>query len=278
MTIWGVVTRASLVLAAIIAGWTGIAALRPMLIEAQIGAQTAGLVVAALTTVFAVALIALMSRRDRWTFSKLGLGSGPGDIRAFGVGVALWTGLAALGLWVGHSLGDFAIETAPLTMAAFALVGLQLLVVFLLEALPEELVLRGYLYTLFAERMPRWVSVIAQAVVFMIWAFALVAISEAIGGRSNWSIGLDRVVLFLTFGVTLALVRLWTGSLWASVGLHLAFQTATQLMLAGRLPVLRVADGGLEMAAIYLWFFGVVLSGLVALIGLWLSRGRRRSL
>src|SRR5690606_40031821 len=57
-------------------------------------------------------------------------------------------------------------------------------------------------------------------------------------------------------------------SLWGSIGFHWAFQTVMGLLGLGRLIVLRIPREGLESAGVMLWFFAIVLGGVVALVGL----------
>src|SRR5690606_30846634 len=126
---------------------------------------------------------------------------------------------------------------------------------------PEELAIRGYVYTNLSEIMPPWLAVLTQAVLFMLWAFALVALLQAMGVGSDWSTDIDRAILFLSFGVSLALVRLWTGSLWGSIGYHLAFQVTMGLLSLDRLVIIRVDSSDLSSVGITLWAFGIVLGG-----------------
>lgn len=214
---------------------------------------------------------------DRRTLSSIGFGLTRRDLAAFGVGVALWTALAAVGLLVGAMGGGFNVELGPPTWQMAAWILLQIFLVFVYEALPEELAIRGYIYTNLAERMSRWMAVLLQATLFMLWAFALVGLLQLLGVGGGWSINIDRAVLFLTLGVSLALVRLWTESLWGSIGYHLAFQVGMGLLSLDRLTVVRVPAADIGSVGIVLWFFGIVLGGGVALIGLVLKERRARA-
>jgi len=214
---------------------------------------------------------------DRRSLASLGLGWTRRDLAAFGIGAGLWTGLAALGLVAGAMAGLFTVTLGPPTWMMVGWILLQIGLVFTYEALPEELALRGYIYTNLAERLPRWVAVLGQAVLFMLWAFALVGLLQALGVGGGWSINLDRTILFLTFGIALALVRLWTGSLWGSIGYHLAFQVGMGLLSLDRLTVVRVPSSDIGSAGIVLWFFGIVLGGIVAFIALFRKERRAKA-
>jgi membrane protease YdiL (CAAX protease family) len=93
-----------------------------------------------------------------------------------------------------------------------------LLLVFLYEALPEELVFRGYLYRNLATALPRWGTVLAQAALFALFGLAVGAAATA-----------DRVVLFFAFAVVQGTLRAVTDTLWVPIGFHLAFQTTEQI-------------------------------------------------
>lgn len=90
--------------------------------------------------------------------------------------------------------------------------------VFIYEALPEELIFRGYFYRNLADEMPRWLAVLGQAILFVLWGLA--------NGGTN---SIDRSLLFFVAAIILGILRVVTGSLWASIGFHLAFQTMAQL-------------------------------------------------
>ncbi|MFI7541893.1 lysostaphin resistance A-like protein [Actinoplanes sp. NPDC049599] len=107
---------------------------------------------------------------------------------------------------------------APAAGAVLSALALVLLV-FLYEALPEELIFRGYLYRNLATALPRWGAVLGQAALFALFGLAVGAATTA-----------DRVVLFLGFAVVQGAVRAVTDTLWVPIGFHLAFQTAEQLV------------------------------------------------
>ena len=86
---------------------------------------------------------------------------------------------------VGAVTGTFAVMFGPPTWTMAGWVLFQGFLVFTGEALPEELALRGYLYANLAERLPRWAAVLGQAVLFMLWAFALVGLLQLLAGRAG---------------------------------------------------------------------------------------------
>ncbi|MBD7993709.1 CPBP family intramembrane metalloprotease [Arthrobacter sp. Sa2CUA1] len=152
-----------------------------------------------------------------------GRGSGvvpfPVGLLAFVLGGAAWlvpavAGFAVLG-FLGFPLNAVA---APAELAATVL--LILAAVLLCEAIPEEVVFRGYLMRVLGERLSGWWTNVVQAALFT--AFALVL--------RGWT-GTADLLLFLSMGLGLGYLRLVTGSVWTTVGFHTAFQTGAQLAL-----------------------------------------------
>lgn len=166
-----------------------------------------------------IAVIAVLVRwSGRRTLSAVGFTTVAGDVRAFGLGIAAWTVPATATFVVLALLGSPLQITAP--AAEFWLVlGLLFLAVLVTEAIPEELVFRGYVSAVLSERLSPWWVITVQTVLFVATAILL---------RGNVN-PLD-VSLFAAMGVVLGYVRLVTGSVWTAVGIHVAFQTASQLV------------------------------------------------
>lgn len=95
-----------------------------------------------------------------------------------------------------------------------------LVLVLLYEAIPEELIFRGYLFGFLAERWPTWATVVTQALVFCAWGFLIGAARTP-----------DRLLLFFLMSMSIGVIRAITGSVYAAIGFHMAFQTATQPLL-----------------------------------------------
>lgn len=174
-----------------------------------------GLAISALVIAVIVVLVRWAGRRS---LSVVGFTTVAGDLRAFGLGIAAWTVPAAATFFVLALLGSPWQITAP--AAEFWLVlGLLFLAVLLTEAIPEELVFRGYVSAVLAERLSPWWVIGVQTVLFVATAILL-----------RGDINPVDVSLFAAMGFVLGYVRLVTGSVWTAVGIHVAFQTASQLV------------------------------------------------
>ncbi|CKI65445.1 caax amino protease [Mycolicibacterium smegmatis] len=198
-----------------------------MLLGAGVGAilgeeysRPAHIVRAVGATVLTVpAIFAARRLLDRAPFSGLQLTSVRAGWRPFALGVLCWAVPAAVAGSVVVALGwaDLTVAASPGRLVAG--VAVLTVLVFLYEALPEELIFRGYFFANVAERWSSTVAVPAQATLFTLWGLAIGA-AESV----------DRVVLFFTFACALGVLRAVTGNLWSNIGFHWAFQITAQFL------------------------------------------------
>jgi membrane protease YdiL (CAAX protease family) len=218
----------------------------------------------ALVTVALAVPVVVLARRflDRRPWRGLGL-TGPRWALA---GAACWLATAALGTALTLGLGWATVVPGTWQVPTLLLALYLPALVFLFEALPEELVFRGYLYRNLADRFPRWLAVLGQAVLFT-------AFGVLVGAAGS----VDRVVLFFTFSLTLGALRAVTGSLWAPIGFHLAFQTVAQLTGAVTRDGALLVEGFPDLQFVAFWLLPIVGGGLVlAVIGARRGRWRER--
>ncbi|GAB4086024.1 hypothetical protein GCM10028784_26540 [Myceligenerans cantabricum] len=163
----------------------------------------------------------LVGRADRTSLRDAGPGAGSARDNWR---LALWGAL----LWLAPSAVTFAVlalvgASISVTVPAPELVRtvvLLLLAVLLAEAIPEELVFRGYVTTVLGSVTRGWWVITIQAVLFTLFAGAL---------RQHWDPA--DLSLFLAMGIGFGYLRMITGSVWMAVGFHTAFQTGSQLVL-----------------------------------------------
>jgi membrane protease YdiL (CAAX protease family) len=134
---------------------------------------------------------------------------------------------AAAILGLGSARVD--VTADPLTVVGEGL--LLLALVLLYEAVPEELIFRGHLYRVLAERVPVWFTVLGQALLFC-------AFGTLIGAAGTF----DRVLLFFVFSLTLGWLRHVTGTVYATIGFHALFQLLAQWLLGERWGAVTLDD------------------------------------
>jgi membrane protease YdiL (CAAX protease family) len=239
-------------------------------------------ITAVLVSIIVVTLVVLLCRIDWRPLSALGFGPAASSVRAFLLGV-LVTGGCAAAVIVPAMLGGW-IEVGPVDWPA--LIGFLIfnaLIAFGLEALPEELVFRGYVHDQLVRR-GRKAAFISTTALF---AFIMVPTSAVaagtvllLGGEPEGLLlapsGQDPVtylVLMVCFGATLLTARIATGSLWTSIGLHLTFLTVNRLVFANA-----DRDTGWRVeaapdAAILVLAYLLLTAAVFAIVTLW-QRGR----
>ncbi|WP_250006261.1 CPBP family intramembrane glutamic endopeptidase [Actinoplanes sp. M2I2] len=187
------------------------------------GPATAGgrhLASAVTATVLVVPMVMLAYRRlDRLPWSGLRRGSPRtvGRLLAAGAAGYLIPAVPAIVVFVWAGALSIRLDgsTAGAILSVVALIGL----VFLYEALPEELIFRGYLFRNLATVLPVWAVVLVQALLFALFGVLVGAAGSV-----------ERVVIFFAFAVVQGGLRAVTDTLWVPIGFHLAFQTAEQIV------------------------------------------------
>ena len=176
----------------------------------------AGLTITTLTLATLIVLVRVADRERRREAGLTGLRTG---WRLAAWGALLWGAPAAAafgGLWLLGVPFELTVALPELALTVLLL----LLAVLVTEALPEEAVFRGYVMHALGPVARGWGRIAVQALLFTAFAALL---------RQSWD-PVDRS-LFLTMGIGFGWLRLVTGSIWMSVGVHTAFQTGSQLVL-----------------------------------------------
>lgn len=175
----------------------------------------------AVITLLACGFLVLASRIDRIGTHLLGLNHLRDVLNGVLAGAGLWllTALPATAvlLWLGMS----SVQVASDWPTALASLAILVPAVLLIEAIPEELLFRGYLQGTLARQLSPWLAVIAQAALFVLFAWAI----GATAAPGQWS--------FLPgFALILGGLRLMGGNLGWPMGFHAALMIATQWLLA----------------------------------------------
>ena len=198
---------------------------------------------ALLVTVLAVPVVLVAWRRQYGSFAGLGVASPGRAVVGFVTGVAV-TGLAAVvTMAAGVAIGW--IEWADLDVATLgAFLVTNTVLALLLEAVPEELTLRGYVWGNLRKRYRPLLSAFFVTVLFLL----VPGLSTVFGGLTRLVLGQglgyvgfvpegqDAFVyplLLLMFSALLITARVALGTVWTSVGAHLVFLTVNRLMLEG---------------------------------------------
>lgn len=206
----------------------------------------ARVVPALLVTLLGVPVLVWSWRRRHGDLRGMGLTGHADGLRGFALGVAVTFGSATLVFGAGTAAGWLRWGTPdPAALLGFLLT--NALVAVLLEALPEELSLRGYAWGSLRGRFSAVVAAIGATGLFLLVPAAssvfAAALSLVLPGptTSVWLApgGQDPVtylVLLTFFGATLLAARLATRTqtIWTSVGVHLSFLTVNRIVVANQ--------------------------------------------
>ncbi|MEX1018861.1 MAG: CPBP family intramembrane glutamic endopeptidase [Litorilinea sp.] len=203
------------------------------------GQQAVQAVLAAALTLGAI--LFLHVRLDGSPRAALGLPPFPAALRTalWGMGATLAAALVVFGS--AALLGGIA-ATAVDAGRLFAFILSTALTIFLFEALPEEVALRGYVYHNLTRRLRRWVAALSTTLLFLLVPLASwvqMWILTALGIASppaQWVPAGEEPLSYFTFlfsfGIVLLIARELTGSVWTSIAIHTTFLTINRLVLA----------------------------------------------
>lgn len=176
-------------------------------------------IIAMITTLLTVILIHGALKIDKISWNQLDPSTVKTKIYSFLQGFFLWTIPASIGLIICLMLGLAEIEVH--TDWKFLLLSMLILfiTVFFIEALPEELIFRGYIYRYLNAVFPHWGTIILQTLLFSLYAYLIGAMYSV-----------EQVQFIPGFAIILGLFRAISGSVWTSIGFHVAIMTATQIL------------------------------------------------
>lgn len=176
--------------------------------------------------ILGVTLVLILRRYlDRRPTSTLGLQGGVRAVRDFAYGALTWLAPAALGLTVALLFGWVEIQINSSIAEVIGAVALLIALVFVHEALPEELIFRGYILRNLSAVVAVSTAILIQALLFCAFGLVLWVSTE------GWGVFIERAAMFFFMGLVLGSLRVISGSLWACMGFHVAFQVVMQLVL-----------------------------------------------
>ncbi|MBT2214339.1 CPBP family intramembrane metalloprotease [Virgibacillus dakarensis] len=175
--------------------------------------------IAVITTILSVILIDFARRIDKISWKQLNLSPIRTNILSFLVGLILWAIPALIGLVICLMVGW--VEITVKTDFNHLVLSLLILfiTVFLIEALPEEIIFRGYIYRYLNIWFPHWMTLILQTLLFSLFGYFIGAIYS-----------LEQLLFIPGFAFILGYFRAVSGNVWTAIGFHVAIMTATQIL------------------------------------------------
>lgn len=175
--------------------------------------------IAVITTILTFILIQVALKIDKIPWKQLGQGTFKTNILSFLLGFLLWTIPASIGLFSCVILGWVEIKVHTDLNNLLMSILILFITVFLMEALPEEFIFRGYIYRYLNVVFPHWGTLILQTLLFSLFAYFIGAIYSV-----------EQLQFIPSFAIILGVFRAISGSVWTSIGFHVAIMTAFQIL------------------------------------------------
>lgn len=154
------------------------------------------------------------------------------SIYHFITGILLATVLASLVFIIASFQGWIIIEQWHTPNQWFTALLINMVIAILYEALPEELALRGMIYDVLRHRFVAWLAVLFQTLLFLSIPIAVNQIQAIVGLAPGNSITLSYILVIICFGICLQLLRLWTRSIWTTMGFHLTYLEISRFVIS----------------------------------------------
>lgn len=214
-----------------LAGWTG------ERVEAFLGAGSRGrywLQAFIMSGLVVPGIWWLRTRVDCQSMKGLGFPGWRRSLTTFGLGIGI-IALPVLAIVVLTTLAGWGTVILDLSPTGLARLWYALGTVFLFEALPEELVFRGYIYRNLNTALPRWAAGALTVVLFVLLPVLLTPVQHyligtriSVGGAG--SITASYIITMMLFGVFTQYLRILSGTIWTSIGFHFAFVLANRIV------------------------------------------------
>lgn len=185
--------------------------------------------------------------------------------------------LAVFGLYIASTLGWIEIDQWHRPQNWIGALLLNMVIAFFYEALPEELALRGFIYDVLRQRFAVWLSVLAQTVIFILFSCGVSFLQVIVGMAPVESIfNIPHMILLFFFGIALALIRVWTGSLWDSIGFHLGYLAMARFVMMpieyGAPPIVTFQDTVMSGGGASILMMVIILGAIFILLGILIGR------
>ena len=228
---------------------------------------------AGLVTLITVPLLYILLKRiSSRPFDAIGLPGWRQAIPKALIGAMYVIVLSGSGFAIAHLLGWIKVTQFHFSVHLVTALLLNMIIAFFYEAFPEELTFRGTVYYALNKRWNCFMALLLQPILFVL-APIIVSVLQYIAGIESPAITLDYIVLLLTFGYILQLLRIVTGSLWTSIAFHLVFlENSRFFVLQGEERFITYEEIVPGTGVLFVVFFMLLIVGTLLLIPIAITR------
>jgi membrane protease YdiL (CAAX protease family) len=231
--------------------------------QAGASSQTMFIVQAIVCAVLIIPAVFLIVRRFRLQDKFLPLNKK--TLLHFLSGIGLAGGLASLGVWLATQNGWITDVKWDFSFELLTIIVIQALISLGYEAIPEELTLRGLVYSGLRTQLSAFIAFVTQVILFVLVPITVDGLKYAVGMSFQSQISIPYILLLLLFGVNLQLFRIITGSLWASIGFHITFLLCSRYLFGPNERLLSFTEEAQGVSQVMVMFGFVILGSCVVL-------------
>ncbi|MCR6598070.1 CPBP family intramembrane metalloprotease [Bacillus halotolerans] len=214
----------------------------------------------------------LLKRTSSRPFCSIGLSGWRQAVPKAIMGAMYVITLSGSGFTIAHLLGWVKITQFHFSIHLVTVLLLNMIIAFFYEAFPEELTFRGAVYYALNRRFNCFMALLLQPILFVLAPIAVSGL-QYIAGIESPAITLDYIVLLLSFGFILQLLRIVTGSLWTSIAFHLVFlENSRFFVLQGEERFITYEEIVPGTGALFVIFFMLLIVGTLLLIPVAITR------
>ncbi|KAB8125552.1 CPBP family intramembrane metalloprotease [Gracilibacillus oryzae] len=166
-----------------------------------------------------ILFIYIVCRLGKTPWTELGFSSFKSNFYAFIFGFIVWLLPALIGTLLLLSFGMVEVEVKSSwqeIISHFFVLGFT---VFLIEALPEELIFRGYIFSQLQRVWKDSLVILLQIILFTLFGYVIGAIYS-----------IQQLMFIPGFAFILGYLRAISKNIWVPIGFHLIIMTVTQLL------------------------------------------------
>lgn len=141
--------------------------------------------------------------------------------------------LSFFSLFVMAELNWITLEKWNVSWQWMSIFFLNIGIAFLYEALPEEIIMRGFIYDVLRQKLSILGSVVVQSIIFLAFSSGntLLLILTGLASTDKFLELPAELFLHFFFAISLALMRIYTDSLWSSIGFHLGYLVMARFLI-----------------------------------------------
>ena len=244
--------------------------------EAGVNVTAVSIIQAAVVMLIVVPAVLYIGRKYQISTGILPVLTGRGLLH-FLCGAGLVVILGGAGFIVASYAGLITVISWHLSPELVLAIAVNTCIALFYEALPEELSLRGAMYSGLRQQLPAAAAYVGQILLFVLVPVAVNGMQGLAGMPSGVTISIDYIILLLAFGTTLQLLRSYTGSIGASIGFHLAYLEMARFVVGQREQrLITFAEKEAGLGEILILFLSIIVGGAVVLGALLIVQRRRR--